>query len=552
MIHNAFEISMNGRIHQLGILQSVGAAPKQIKSFLLQEAMILCAIPIVLGIAVGVGASYFLMQTVIFLTGDIRTYELTFQFHFLVVMISFLASGLTMLISAWIPVRKISRLTPLAALGYGIETDIAKMRKFHIFSRLFGVYGELARKSLYARRKELRTSTLSLAFAFLALTGLLNIEAISDISTQFTYFERFRDKWDIMLTTADHDENLLEQISETEGVKSCIAYQKAVGETYISERFFSMQLQQIGIQNLKENFVDDSTGAYRFDVPLYVLDDASFAAYCRENQLEEKGVVAVNKIWNSMSSSRKNREYLPIVNEETPLTLEVAGNRLEISAYADELPRIKEEFQQYSMSLVLSESFFQAIQDTIPVTQTIYNIFLVSEEVDEKVQEQIRGMRKEYASDILESRVEEEHSEYKIRKGMKIFVYCFAGFLAGIGVINMFSFTLGQIYQRRKEFARYLSVGLSPRGMWRILAMEAVVIALKPFLLSLIINVPLVAAALQAAEISFSEYVVESPLCPIGIFTLAVFLFILLAYYLGGRRICSGDLTEVIKDETLL
>ena len=43
IIHNAFAVSMNVRIHQFGIFFSIGATPKQIRVCLLQEAVVLCA-----------------------------------------------------------------------------------------------------------------------------------------------------------------------------------------------------------------------------------------------------------------------------------------------------------------------------------------------------------------------------------------------------------------------------------------------------------------------------------------------------------------------------
>ena len=47
IIHNAFAVSMNARIHQFGIFSSIGASPKQIRTCLLQEAAALCALPVI-------------------------------------------------------------------------------------------------------------------------------------------------------------------------------------------------------------------------------------------------------------------------------------------------------------------------------------------------------------------------------------------------------------------------------------------------------------------------------------------------------------------------
>ena len=49
IIRGSFELSMNARIHQFGILSSIGATPKQVRDCLLQEAAVLSAAPVILG-----------------------------------------------------------------------------------------------------------------------------------------------------------------------------------------------------------------------------------------------------------------------------------------------------------------------------------------------------------------------------------------------------------------------------------------------------------------------------------------------------------------------
>lgn len=551
MIHNAFEVPMNNRIHQLGILQSVGATPKQIKSFLLQEVMILCFIPVLCGILLGIGLSYLLVETIITITADIREYQAAFHFHIIVFVMAFVVSTLTVLLSAWIPAKKVSKLTPLEALGYGIETSVTKMKKFR-FSKLLGVHGELARKSIYARRKELRTSTFSLFFAFFALIGFLNIEIISGIGTQFTYFERYRDKWDMVLTTKEYSENLLEEIEKIEGIESCISYRKVMTDTTISGQKFSQELKATGIENLTEMIASDIDKNYVFSAPIYILDNTSFEKYCMEQNIVQTDVVAINKIWDSLHSNRKYREYIPLVDTQYPLTIVLAGNELNIDSYADEMPRIRDEYKQYSLTLIASQNFYNGIASALPVSEATYNIFLTATEKDKEVQEQLKSLLQGYGEYSLESRMEAEQSEQKMRNGMKTFIWSFAAIIACIGIANIFSFTLGQIMQRRKEFARYFTIGLSGKGMKKILFMESIIICLRPLLLSVIINVPMVGLLLSAAYISVPEYLSKAPFMLVFLFVVAVIAFVVFAYYLGSKKICNSDLVEVIKDETML
>ena len=54
VLYHAFVMGADERMHQLGILQTVGATPGQIRACLLQEALALSLLPVLAGIAAGV------------------------------------------------------------------------------------------------------------------------------------------------------------------------------------------------------------------------------------------------------------------------------------------------------------------------------------------------------------------------------------------------------------------------------------------------------------------------------------------------------------------
>lgn len=56
LLRNAFEITMQARLHRLGILTSVGATPRQLRLCLLQEAAAVSLLPLALGTLLGFAA----------------------------------------------------------------------------------------------------------------------------------------------------------------------------------------------------------------------------------------------------------------------------------------------------------------------------------------------------------------------------------------------------------------------------------------------------------------------------------------------------------------
>ena len=134
---------------------------------------------------------------------------------------------------------------------------------------------------------------------------------------------------------------------------------------------------------------------------------------------------------------------------------------------------------------------------------------------------------------------------------MIITVEIFAGILACIGIANVFSNSLGQITQRKREFARYMSVGLSPRGMRKILIYEDLIISLKPIIISLIINIPIVLVFLNSSQMLFKDYLNNMPIIPILVYTMFILIFTSIAYYIGGKKILNKNIMEQLKDDTL-
>lgn len=74
VIHNSFAVSMNARIHQMGILSGIGATPGQIMVCLLQEAAALCVLPLFAGSASGIALGFGMMRMMsafaVGMTGD--------------------------------------------------------------------------------------------------------------------------------------------------------------------------------------------------------------------------------------------------------------------------------------------------------------------------------------------------------------------------------------------------------------------------------------------------------------------------------------------------
>lgn len=566
IIHNSFAVSMNARVHQFGIFSSIGATPGQIRTCLLQEVAVLCAIPILLGSFMGIALTFGTIQIVnVLADGIVGRHDAVFTYHPLVFVITILVSVLTVLISAWLPARKLSKLTPLEAIKNIDELQLKRRKKSRILARLFGVEGELAGNALKAQKKALRTSTLSLTLSFLGFTLMLCFFTLSGISTNYTYFERYQDAWDVMATVKDtpiEDFTYEDEIHALDGTDSVI-YQKAEAYSSVPTEAISKKVESLGgIEELAGNSVSSADDTYTIQVPIVIMDDSSFAAYCEQIGVSPSGTgsVILNRIWDSVNSNFRYKEYVPFLTEEqdtiilhnrddasTAVTVPVLG-------YTQEPPVLREEYGNYVLVQFLSVSTWKQIKEVIGnAEQDAYIRVLDTKdrtltELNKIEMELTNILEHEFMLEI-ENRVQEKIDNDAMLNGYKLIIGAVCALLALIGIANVFSNTLGFIRQRKSEFARYMSIGMTPEGMRKIFRIEALVIAGRPVLITLPVTVLFVWFMITASYLNPMEFLSVAPIVPIVIFIVAIFGFVTLAYYIGSKKILKCNLAEALQSD---
>ncbi|MEZ3517747.1 MAG: ABC transporter permease [Lachnospiraceae bacterium] len=572
IVHNSFAVSMNARIHQFGIFSSIGATPKQIRSCLLQEAAVLCAVPVIAGNLLGIVGSMGLLQMVNVLLGsDIAgRHKAIFGYHPLVLILTLSVTIITIWISAWLPARKLSKLTPLEAIRNSGELQLKRKKNSRLLTFFFGVEGELAGNALKAQKKALRTASLSLVISFMAFAVMECFFSLSAISTRETYFERYQGVWDVMVTLKDTKVDDFEDIKDIQQfaeVKSAIAYQKAVAKRMLTEEEVSAEMKSFGGFSHASNYVTQTDGGWLVNAPIVILDDNSFLAYCKQLGITPRldGAVILNQIRDVTNPDFRHPVYMSYVNENTTTVLRQSGNEemiaeIPVLSYTKETPVLREEYAKidyYELVHFISTSEWKEVKGQIGGSEE--DCYICVKAKEDVTLEELNMLQNEIASLLdgkytieQENRIQEYETNENQIQGMMIILGGFCTLLSIIGIGNVFSNTLGFVRQRKREFARYMSVGLTPKELKKMFCTEALVIAGKPILISL----PLVLIALwyllRMSYVEVGVFMSEAPLIPIILFMLAILGFVALAYYLAWRNVRKISLAEVLRDDTMM
>lgn len=568
IIHNSFAVSMNTRVHQFGIFSSIGATPGQIRTCLLQEAAVLCILPILFGSLLGIALSFGIIQLVNILADGIAgRHEAVFSYHPLVFAVTILVSALTVFVSAWLPARKLSRLTPLEAIKNTGELQLKRKKNSSILTLFFGIEGELAGNALKAQKKALRTSTLSLTLSFLGFTLMLCFFTLSEISTNHTYFERYQDAWDVMATVKDtkiEDFTHQDEILALDNVDSVI-YQKADAFCSVPEAAISDELKNLGgLETIAGSSVRATDGSYSIQAPIVIMDDSSFAEYCEQIGVPSSGTgsVVLNRIWDSANSNFRYKEYIPFLSAgQSTITLqnpEPASDTVTfpVLGCTQEPPVLREEYDNYALVQFLSLSTWKQIKDVIGNAEPDLSIRVLAEK--DRTLTELNTIETEL-TDILENtftfemenRIQEKTDNDTMLSGYKIMIGSLCALLALIGIANVFSNTLGFIRQRKREFARYMSIGMTPDRMRKMFCIEALVIAGRPILITLPVTGLSAGLMITASYLNPMEFLASAPIIPILLFFAAISGFVALAYYLGGRQILKCNLAEALQSDDM-
>lgn len=573
VIHNAFAVTMNARIHQFGILASIGATPGQIRTCLLQEAFVLCAAPIAAGILFGILLGMGIIAGMNVMLADVeRRLVLPFRYHPAILFLSLAASVLTVLISAWIPARKLSRLTPLEAIRNTGELQLKKKRSSRLLAFFFGIEGELAGNALKAQRKAMRTAFISLLFSFLAFSFMMCFITITVVSQEETYFAKYQDSWDVMITMKNTEIDTVEEIDALQaldGIQSCIIYQKAAAKRYVMPEEISEEMQAIGgFENAPADYVSQSDGAWLVNAPIIILDNASFLEYCAEIGAEPRldGAVILNRTRDAADPNFRERRTLPYLSGYGRTTLlwqagqEERTAEIPVISYTQEVPVLREEYGTldfYELVHFLPVSLWKEMKGGIGgLEEDTYIRLLAKDGVTLKELDEVEAVALACLGDDYEieteNRIQEKIDNDKMFAGMKAILGVFCMLLAIIGIGNVFSNTLGFVRQRKREFARYLSVGLTPAGIGKMFCIEALVIAGRPVLIALPVTTFAVAFFIRMSYLEPILFIREIPFLPIGAFVLVIFFFVALAYYLGAKKVMGSGLADSLRDDTML
>lgn len=567
VISNVFRVSARERTAVFGTLKCVGATPAQIRKTMLWEALLLAAVGIPLGLVLGLAltaggiavANHFFdeLNALTHIMLKTMTFRLRFVLSPLGLVIAALLALVTVLVSAWLPARKAAKQSAIASVRG--QNDVAvKLGRSHRISerfvaRIFGPEGLLAQKTLARSRQTFRTTVAALAVAVVLFVfiGFLWHQA-GVFNTMMTGQNGYSVTADYQSATASNASDYTKPITSSLGdaITAELARYDGGTEIYGLGNDYARYDVTLDTSSLSPEIVDyyelDGQQTATFDVECIVIDRAHYADLCNEAGVPVGSTLLINNDRLNIKGHATDTEFFA----ETPQTLTLDardGSTQEISIdavlTAEETPaelffpnmnpvRIilpeMEHLRQYSW-----EAAPQDMAGFMDYTEEILAAHFPDQSQDS------------YMQGGYSARVYATDDYYKVLNVAiviaLIFLVCFCALLMLIGFTNVVSTLSTNVLMRQSEFAVLQSVGMTPEGLRKMLALESIFCSLRALalgvplgiLLTYVVNLPIRAMF----PVPYHFPLLPILLCAAGVLALTLAITALAAHRLRSRNI---------------
>ena len=564
LIYNAFAISVSSRTRQFGLLSSIGATKRQMKSMVFREAVFLSLIGIPIGILCGLGGIgvtlYFIGDKFSFMNIGNESVKMVMDFSPVSIIAAAVIAFITVLISAYIPSKRCAGVTAIEAIRQNKDIKTGKHKEIKtskLFGKIFGFNGMLAQKYMSRDKKKYRTITVSLAASVILIisSGAFATNLLSSAG-------------DVLLS-GNADLILGPYLQEEDNGASYFARAEKAAEDacengYAEDYLTAMSLY---LQEPKNNgkYKNPEDAAYVYPAVVFVSDE-EFDRYSEKTGADPKELKDPENpkgILYAQADRRKNKETQKY--QSYPLFAEYPDY---ISGYCYSPSAQNGEEKSFYVGAVADEpmdifynnsSLICEIYYPVSAMETLYmneisgysaNVFFLSENTAALGEYLNRDENLVGSGLSIVNIAESTKSDRDFTTVIMVFAYGFITLIALIAVANVFNTVSTGIILRRKEFAMLKSVGMTDRGVVKILFLESFISGAKALFIGLPVSAAICLLIYKAIAQGFETAFIVPWYSIIGAVA-GVFAVTFISMLYAANRLKKENILDSIRDENI-
>ena len=562
LIYNAFIISLNERTHQFGILMSVGATAKQLRSSVLFEGFCISLIGIPIGILAGIAGIRFVITLVEknFANVLYDNVPLVMVVSLPAIVISIGISLITVLISAYIPAKKAANTPVMECIRQTneIKIEAKKLKTSRVASRFLGLEETLALKNFNRNKRRYRSIILSLTLSVVLFVSSGTFSSYLNQIAEST--NEVVEEYDIVFSSRNLEENQLFQLYDqfknvdgitVSGYQAEASYPVWIDRSQISEHF----------TDTFGEFMEYDNENQRMDAMLDVVfvDDAAYRNFSSRLGLSAEEYAGED---DKMLMAGYISGYLYLQDEPMEITLYGKNNDkgktikvAYIGDYPDLIPgEAGDTFRGYSLLLIVPYGMKPQFDTLGTASKTTLGMTFQSDSPGKSVSQMntiidANGITADYSLYNVYEILEQNRN---INFIVDLFAAVFVLMITLIAVANVFNTISTNIKLRKKELAMLRSVGMSDRDFNRMMHFECVLYGIRTILwgipLSLLMS-GLIYGVMVLGSIADSgvKFIFSWESLGVSIIGVFVILFVTMCY--ATSQIKKENIIEALRDE---
>lgn len=573
LIYNAFSISISERTHQFGLLSSVGATRKQIRKMVFFEAFCVSLVGIPIGIIsgiAGIGVTlHFIGDKFGAFIGDSEGIVFSLSVNAWSVIIACAVSIVTVLISAWVPSRRAMKVTAIEAIRLNNDINVRKkdVRSSKLVYKLFGLEGMLAEKNYKRSRKKYRATVLSLF-----MSVVLFISASSFCGYLTDSVETVQDyDYDISVSYYDINEDDVEETPDLNKIYTDLSSIEGVTQTGFSEIYTSYA--QIPIECFSDEYLnrmggasgdgEDDSGSIKTLVSLIGLQDDEFKQLAKAAGFSESGFFGYDGVLGICLSDvtflnlelEKYETINLIKSDKVSFEMDADdtenGPKIPIDAYTAQVDPpygFKNTSKSWEVRIYCPMSVFKEAVNDIA---TSYASMVFSAEDRSSVYEQVETYVDENDLDLYVSNTfENEENARNMVLIVNVFSYGFITLISLISMTNVFNTISTNILLRRREFAMLRSVGMTGRGLNKMMNFECLLYGTKSLIFGIPVSIGVTYLIYMSVKQGLSTHF-YMPWVGITVAVISVFLVVFITMLYAMSKIKKDNTIDALRNENL-
>ena len=564
VIYNSFAISVMERKKEFGLLSSIGATKRQLSHTVFFEAVVVGVIGIILGILgayIGIGCVILIINNLI---SDMLEYKLHLVTNPLFIIIPVIFMIIVIGVSAFIPSRRASKVSPIEAIRQNddIKINKKKIRTSKLVNKLFGIEGEIALKNIKRNKKKYRVTIVSLFISivlFISFSSYMNytLNTASSVMGEVPY------DYQISYFGDDNDIDALDKISEiikSNDVKEYVSYSASnlsiIGNYTYSDEYLDFYKSAYGddgikaLNNLKYQYIS-----------IYILDDNSYNKYKKLIGIDNDSVILLNKFKGVSYGNNKRVNYdIPVINngninikicnfdnDEDVDTTKYCNKNIDNIFVTNKSFDLIEEFSYMDdFKLIVNKKLYDSISDS----STHYTQFNIISDNTNNIDKLTKDLDK--YSNVNYTNIKEAMKQANnLILVVKILMYGFISLVTLIGVTSVFNTISTSMALRKREFAVLRSIGLTNREFNKILFFESLFFGMKSLIFAIPVSIGITVLIHYALADMVSISTIIIPWKYIIISIVSVFVIVLLTMMYSTSKIKKHNIIEQIREENI-